>query len=138
MDTKLLKGGSLFFACECICFAFLNLSHQTFLKGDIERMAFYDENYPTSITFFGPILIGVGLILFIYSLDGKVNSIVSIIPVLIGLIFIINAAYGQESDSFYHYIQTYGPYLAILAFIWGGTFILHTIICRHYKKNLKY
>lgn len=136
MKARLLKGSILFLACEFICFAFLSLFHQTFLKGDIEIMAFYEENYPSSITFFAPILIGIGLILLVYSLSGKVSLMASIVPISIALVFIFGAATSEELTTFnYYFWHTYGPYLLILAFLWGAIFLLHTCICTHYKKS---
>ena len=138
MPTKLLKGGILFLACEFICFSFLSFLHQTFLNDDIKMMAFYEENYPNSISFFVPVLIGLGLILFVFFLSGEVNLLAPIVPILIAFYLIIDAATNMELAAFnYYFLRTYGPYLLILTILWGIVFGIHTIICHHCQKKNK-
>lgn len=129
MVKKNLKDCILFLGCEFVCFSLLGLLHQAVLKDDLRIMAFYDEHYsyiPYSITVLVPVLFGLSFILFFYYLIGSVNLLAPFVPIIIALIFIYRAITNMELTAFNDYfMHTYGPYLLILAALWGFVFFLH-------------
>jgi hypothetical protein len=136
--NKYIKDFILFLGCEFICFSLLNIFHQTILKGDLQIIALYEENFsiPHSIAFYAPILIGIGLILIFYFLNGKVNLFASFVPILFAFLLIILDKNKMKSIEFdYYFLYTYMPYLIFLTSLWIVVFFLHKLITSSVPKE---
>lgn len=141
--TPDVKGGHIIFlASELFCLAILSISEKTFFRGDLEITNYYITYYNSAflITFFAPLLIGLGLIAYAFNINGKkktlnINNkrisltfIIIICSVILGIIFFIHGISNMDEISLRGFSTSYIFYLIFLVSLWGVIYIIHRFI----------